>query len=136
MKEDRDITMVCIPEITTFNGHKEGEPGDDVMFDLVVSNRASGNDLLEIEMTGSASSWGQITNQMNLHSNESRDIELALKIDENADYGDYDLNIIITASDGTTEELELLVTVTNDPINYEVEITLDPTSIESIAGKG
>ena len=134
-KEDRDITMICIPEITTFNEHKEGEPGDDVMFDLIVSNRASGNDILEIEMTGSASNWGQITNQMNLHSNESRDIELALKIDENADYGDYDLNIIVTASDGTTEELELLVTVTDDPINYEVEIALEPTSIESIAGK-
>jgi len=134
-EEDIEITMICIPEITTFNDHKEGEPGDDVMFDLIVSNRASGNDIFEIEMTGSAVSWGQITNQLELHSNESRDIELALKIDEDTDLGDYDLNIIITASDGTTEELNLLISVTDNPVNYEVEIELDPTSIETIAGR-
>tara|TARA_B110000116_G_scaffold40566_1_gene32953 strand:- start:983 stop:3889 length:2907 start_codon:yes stop_codon:yes gene_type:complete len=134
-KEDVDITMICIPEITTFNDHKEGEPGDDVMFDLVISNRASGNDIIEIEMTGSAATWGQITNQIDLYSNESRDIELALKIDEDADYGDYDLNIIVVASDGTTEQLELLVTVTDNPINYQVEIILDSTNIETIAGR-
>ena len=133
--EDIEITMISIPEITTFNDHKEGEPGDDIMFDLIVINQASGNDIFEIEMTGSASSWGQITNQLELHSNESRDIELALKIDEGTEFGDYDLNIIVVASDGTTEELELLVTVTDNPVNYEVEIILDPTSIETIAGR-
>ena len=134
-KEEVDITMICIPEITTFNDHKEGEPGDDVMFDLVISNRASGNDIIEIEMTGSAATWGQITNQIDLYSNESREIELALKIDEDADYGDYDLNIIVVASDGTTELLEMLVTVTDNPINYQVEITLGSTNIETIAGR-
>jgi len=134
-EEDVEIAMICIPEITTFNDHKEGEPGDDVMFDLIVSNRASGNDIFEIEMTGSAVSWGQITNQLELHSNESRDIELALKIEEDTDLGDYDLNIIITASDGTNEELNLLISVTDNPVNYEVEIELDPTNAETIAGQ-
>ncbi|MDE0742102.1 MAG: immune inhibitor A, partial [Candidatus Poseidoniia archaeon] len=135
MKEDIGIAMICIPEITTFNDHKEGEPSDDIMFDLIISNRASGDDIFDIEMTGSAASWGQIANQLELHSNESRDIELALKIDEDTELGDYDLNIVIVASDGTTEELELLVTVTDNPVNYEVEITLDPTNIETIAGR-
>ena len=133
--EDVEIVMICIPEITTFNDHKQGQPGDDVMFDLVVSNRASGTDVMEIEMTGSASGWGQITNEMEMKSNESRDLEVALKIDEEAEYGDYDLIVIVTASDGTTEELELLVTVTDNPVNYEVEINLDPTNTETIAGK-
>ena len=127
--------MVCIPEITTFNDHKQGQPGDDVMFDLIVSNRASGTDILEIEMTGTASGWGQIANEMKLKSNESRDLELALKIDEDAEYDDYDLTVIVTAIDGTVEELDLIVTVTDNPVNYEVEIELDPTNAETIAGK-
>ncbi len=133
--EDVQVVMVCIPEITTFNDHKQGQPGDDVMFDLIVSNRASGTDILEIEMTGTASGWGQIANEMKLKSNESRDLELALKIDEDAEYDDYDLTVIVTAIDGTVEELDLIVTVTDNPVNYEVEIELDPTNAETIAGK-
>tara|TARA_B100000579_G_scaffold185022_1_gene150810 strand:+ start:1 stop:6612 length:6612 start_codon:yes stop_codon:yes gene_type:complete len=129
------VVMVCIPEITTFNDQKQGQPGDDVMFDLIVSNRASGTDTMEIEMSGSAANWGQIANEMKLESNESRDLELALKIDEDTDYGDYDLTIFVTATDGTMEQLELVVTVTDNPANYEVEIELDPTSTEVIAGK-
>ena len=31
MKEDIDITMICIPEITTFNDHKEGT---EISFDI------------------------------------------------------------------------------------------------------
>ena len=134
-EENIEIVMICIPEVTTFNDHKQGQPGDDVIFDLIVSNRASGTDIMEIEMTGSASGWGQIANEMELKSNESRDLELALKIDEDAEYDDYDLIIIVTASDGTVEELELLVTVTDNPVNYEVEIELDPTNAETIAGQ-
>ena len=129
------VVMICIPEITTFNDQKQGQPGDDVMFDLIVSNRASGTDTMEIEMSGSAANWGQIANEMKLESNESRDLELALKIDEDADYGDYDLIIFVTATDGTMEQLELTVTVTDNPANYEVEIELDPTSTEVIAGQ-
>ncbi len=130
-----EVVMICIPEILTFNDHKEGEPGDDIMFDLIVSNEASGTDVFNIEMTGSASNWGQIANQMELKSDESRDLELALKIEDDTEYGDYDLTIIVTASDGTVDELELLVTVTDNPVNYEVEIELDPTNAESIAGE-
>ncbi|SVB81582.1 uncharacterized protein METZ01_LOCUS234436, partial [marine metagenome] len=133
--ENIEVVMICIPDILTFNDHKEGEPGDDIMFDLIINNEASGTDVFDIEMTGSASSWGQIANQMELKSNESRDLELALKIDDDTEYGDYDLTIIVTASDGTVDELELLVTVTDNPVNYEVEIELDPTNIESIAGE-
>ena len=56
-----------------------------------------------IEMTGSAANWGQIANEMTLKSNESRDLELALKIDEDADNGEYDLTVFVTASDGTAD---------------------------------
>ena len=133
--ENIEVVMICIPDILTFNDHKEGEPGDDIMFDLIIHNEASGTDGFDIEMTGSASSWGQIANQMELKSNESRDLELALKIEDDTEYGDYDLTIIVTATDGTVDELELVVTVTDNPVNYEVEIELDPTNTESIAGK-
>ena len=133
--ENIEVVMVCIPEISTFNDKKQAQQNDDVIFDLVISNRASGTDTMYIEMTGSAANWGQIANEMTLKSNESRDLELALKIDEDADNGEYDLTVFVTASDGTAVQLELIVNVTDDPANYEIEIELDPTSTEVIAGQ-
>ena len=108
--ENIEVVMICIPEISTFNDKKQAQQNDDVIFDLNCnSNRASGTDTMYIEMSGSAANWGQIANEMTLKSNESRDLELALKIDEDADYGDYDLTVFVTASDGTMEQLELIV---------------------------
>ena len=132
---DIEVVMVHVPEISTFNQNKQGSSGDKVTFDIVIRNGATGTDEFEIETTGSASTWGgMIANQMELYSDESRDVELQLDIPEDTEDGDYDLDIHVTAGD-VTEILELIVTVTDTPVNYDVEIELDPTTVDSIAGE-
>ena len=71
---------------------------------------------------------------MEMKSNESTDIELQITIPEDAEYELYDLTIILTAGD-VTETLELTIDVTDNPTNYEVEITASPTNTESVAGQ-
>ena len=131
---DFEVKMVHVPDISTFNQNKQGSAGEKVTFDIVIRNGATGTDELEIEMTGSASTWGMMANQMELYSDESRDVELQLTIPEDTEDGDYDLDIHVTAGD-VTEILELIVTVTDNPVNYDVEIELDPTTVDSIAGE-
>jgi len=130
---DVEISMIHLPEISTFNENKQGSAGDKVTFDIVITNGATGTDEFEIEMTGTASSWGMIANQMELKSDESREVELQLTIPEDTADGDYDLEIHITGGE-VTEILELVVSVTDTPTNYDVEIELNPTEVESIAG--
>ena len=131
---DFEVKMVHVPDISTFNQNKQGSAGEKVTFDIVIRNGATGTDELEIEMTGSASTWGMMANLMELYSDESRDVELQLTIPEGTEDGDYDLDIHVTAGD-VTEILELIVTVTDNPVNYDVEIELDPTTVDSIAGE-
>ena len=128
-----EISMVHVPEISTFNENKEGSSGDKVTFDIVIRNGATGTDEFEIEMTGEASSWGMMANQMELKSDEDREIELQLTIPEDTLDGDYGLEIHVTGGD-VTEILELNVHVTDTPTNYDVEIELDPTQVDAIAG--
>ena len=72
---DIEVVMVHVPEISTFNDNKEGSAGDKVTFDIVIRNGATGTDEFEIDTTGSASTWGgMIANQMELDSDESREI--------------------------------------------------------------
>ena len=85
-------------------------------------------------MVGSAEDWGSMTNQMEMKSNESKDIELQITIPEDAEYDLYDLTIILTAGD-VTETLDLTIDVTDNPTNYEVEISVSPTNTESVAGQ-
>jgi len=130
---DVEVSMVHVPEISTFNENKEGSSGDKVTFDIVIRNGATGTDEFEIEMTGEAASWGMIANQMELKSDENREIELQLTIPEDTPDGDYGLEIHVTGGD-VTETLELNVHVTDTPTNYDVEIELDPTQVEAVAG--
>ena len=102
-------------------------------FDIVIRNGATGTDEFEIEMTGEAASWGMIANQMELESDENREIELQLTIPEDTPDGDYGLEIHVTGGD-VTETLELNVHVTDTPTNYDVEIELDTAEVEVIAG--
>ena len=131
---DLDVEMIHIPEISTFNQDKEGEPGAKLEFNLVLKNGASGTDTFYLDMTGTAENWGSMTDQMELKSNESKDIELQITIPDDAEYGLYDLTIIVTAGD-ITETLDLTIDVTDDPTNYEVEIEVNPTNTESVAGQ-
>ena len=131
---DLEVEMVHLPEISTFNQDKEGEPGAKLEFNIVIKNGASGTDVFYLDMVGSAEDWGSITNQMEMKSNESKDIELQITIPDDAEYGLYDLSIILTAGD-VTEILDLTIDVTDDPTNYEVEISLSPTNTESVAGQ-
>ena len=85
-------------------------------------------------MVGSAEDWGSMTNQMEMKSNESKDIELQITIPDDAEYDLYDLTIILTAGD-VTETLDLTIDVTDNPTNYEVEIAVSPTNTESVAGQ-
>ena len=128
-----EISMVHVPEISTFNENKEGSSGDKVTFDIVIRNGATGTDEFGIEMTGEAASWGMMANQMELKSDEDREIELQLTIPEDTPDGDYGLDIHVTGGD-VTETLELNVHVTETPTNYDVEIELDPTQAEAVAG--
>ena len=129
-----DVEMIHLPEISTFNHDKEGEPGAKLEFNIVIKNSASGTDTFYLDMVGTAEDWGSMTNQMEMKSNESKDIELQITIPEDAEYELYDLSIILTAGD-VTETLELTIDVTDDPTNYEVEITASPTNTESVAGQ-
>ncbi len=132
---DIEVVMVHVPDISTFNDNKEGSAGDKVTFDIVIRNGATGTDEFEIDTTGSASTWGgMIANQMELYSDESRDVELQLTIPDDTEDGNYNLDIHVTAED-VTEILELIITVTDNPVNYDVEIELDPTTVDSIAGE-
>ena len=132
---DIEVVMVHVPDISTFNDNKEGSAGDKVTFDIVIRNGATGTDEFEIDTTGSASNWGgMIANQMELESDESRDVELQLTIPDDTEDGNYNLDIHVTAGD-VTEILELIITVTDNPVNYDVEIELDPTTVDSIAGE-
>ena len=130
---DVEVSMVHVPEISTFNENKEGSSGDKVTFDIVIRNGATGTDEFEIEMTGEAASWGMIANQMELESDENREIELQLTIPEDTPDGDYGLEVHVTGGD-ITETLELNVHVTDTPTNYDVEIELDTAEVEVIAG--
>ena len=85
-------------------------------------------------MTGTAEEWGSMTNQMEMKSNESKDVELQITIPDDAEYDLYDLTIILSAGD-VTETLELTIDVTDDPTNYEVEISVSPTNADSVAGQ-
>ena len=60
-----------------------------------------------------------MTNQMEMKSNESKDIELQITIPEDAEYELYDLTIILTAGD-VTETLELTIDVTDDPLTMKL----------------
>ncbi|MEC8446442.1 MAG: CARDB domain-containing protein [Candidatus Thermoplasmatota archaeon] len=131
---DFGVEMIHLPEISTFNHDKEGEPGAKLEFNIVIKNSASGTDTFYLDMVGAAEDWGSMTNQMEMKSNESKDIELQITIPEDAEYELYDLTIILTAGD-VTETLELTIDVTDDPTNYEVEITASPTNTESVAGQ-
>jgi len=131
---DFDVKMVHMPEINTFNQDKEGEPGAKLEFNIVLKNEASGTDTFYLDMVGTAEDWGSMTNQMEMKSNESKDVELQITIPEDAEYDLYDLTIILTAGD-VTETLDLTIDVTDDPTNYEVEITVSPTNTESVAGQ-
>ncbi len=131
---DLGVEMIHIPEISTFNQDKEGEPGAKLEFNLVLKNSASGTDIFYLDMTGTAEDWGSMTNQMELKSNESKDIELQITIPDDAEYDLYDLTIIVNAGD-VTETLDLTIDVTDDPTNYEVEIEVNPTNTESVAGQ-
>ena len=123
-----------MPEISTFNQDKEGEPGAKLEFNIVIKNSASGTDTFYLDMVGAAEDWGSMTNQMEMKSNESKDIELQITIPEDAEYELHDLTIILTAGD-VTETLELTIDVTDDPTNYEVEISVSPTNTEAVAGQ-
>ena len=129
-----EVEMIHVPEISTFNQDKEGEPGAKLEFNLVLKNGASGTDTFYLDMTGTAEEWGSMTNQMELKSNESKDIELQITIPDDAEYDLYDLTIIVNAGD-VTETLDLTIDVTDDPTNYEVEIEVNPTNTESVAGQ-
>ena len=131
---DLDVEMVHLPEISTFNQDKEGEPGAKLEFNIVIKNSASGTDTFYLDMVGSAEDWGSMTNQMEMKSNESKDIELQITIPDDAEYDLYDLTIILTAGD-VTETLDLTIDVTDNPTNYEVEISVSPTNTESVAGQ-
>ena len=131
---DLDVEMVHLPEIYTFNQDKEGEPGAKLEFNIVIKNGASGTDTFYLDMVGSAEDWGSMTNQMEMKSNESKDIELQITIPDDAEYDLYDLTIILTAGD-VTETLDLTIDVTDNPTNYEVEIAVSPTNTESVAGQ-
>jgi len=131
---DLDVQMIHLPEISTFNHDKEGEPGAKLEFNLVLKNNASGTDTFYLDMTGTAEDWGAMTNQMELKSGESKDIELQITIPDDAEYDLYDLTIIVTAGD-VTETLDLTIDVTDDPTNYEVEIEVSPTNAETVAGQ-
>ena len=129
-----DIEMIHIPEISTFNEDKEGEPGAKLEFNIVLKNKASGTDTFYLDMAGTAEEWGSMTNQMEMKSNESKDVELQITIPDDAEYDLYDLTIILSAGD-VTETLELTIDVTDDPTNYEVEISVSPTNADSVAGQ-
>ena len=126
--------MIHMPEISTFNQDKEGEPGAKLEFNIVIKNSASGTDTFYLDMVGAAEDWGSMTNQMEMKSNESKDIELQITIPEDAEYELHDLTIILTAGD-VTETLELTIDVTDNPTNYEVEISVSPTNTEAVAGQ-
>ena len=128
------IAMVHKPEISTFNEDKEQEAGKKLEFNLVLKNGASGTDTFYLTLTGDAKDWASMANEIELESNESKDIELQVTIPDDAEDGVYDLIITVEAGD-ITEILELTVTVTDDPKNYEVEIEISPTNTESIAGE-
>ena len=72
--------MIHDPEITTFDDDKQGKPDDSVTFDLTVYNHASGTDTFYFEMTGvpAEENWGTLASQLEIESNESKDIELKL----------------------------------------------------------
>lgn len=131
---DFAVEMIHMPEISTFNQDKEGEPGAKLEFNIVIKNSASGTDTFYLDMVGDAEDWGSMTNQMEMKSNESKDIELQITIPEDAEYELHDLTIILTAGD-VTETLELTIDVTDDPTNYEVEIAVSPTNTEAVAGQ-
>ena len=131
---DIEIVMVHLPEISTLNHHKEGRPADKIVFDVLIENGATGTDEFEIVMTGSASSWGMMNNLMELKSDESRNVNLQLSIPTDANYTDYDLSIHVTAGD-VTKTLELIITVTENPANYDVSIEVNPAYVGSIAGE-
>ena len=131
---DFAVEMIHMPEISTFNQDKEGEPGAKLEFNIVIKNSASGTDTFYLDMVGDAEDWGSMTNQMEMKSNESKDIELQITIPEDAEYELHDLTIILTAGD-VTETLELTIDVTDDPTNYEVEIAISPTNTEAVAGQ-
>jgi len=131
---DFEVKMIHLPEISTFNQDKEGEPGAKLEFNIVIRNGASGSDTFYLDMVGTAEDWGSMTNQMEMDSNESKDIELQITIPDDAEYGLYDLTITLSAGD-ITETLDLTIDVTDDPTNYEVEISVSPTNTEAVAGQ-
>ena len=135
---DKDLTfeilMIHAPEISTFNQDKQGRAGDKLEFNLVLKNGATGTDNFNLDMTGAAEDWASMTNQFELKSNESKDIELQITIPDDAENGDYDLTITVVAGD-VAETLDLTIEVTDNPINYEVEISVSPTNAESVAGE-
>jgi len=135
---DKDLTfeilMIHAPEISTFNQDKQGRAGDKLEFNLVLKNGATGTDNFNLDMAGTAEDWGSLTNQMELKSNKSKDIELLITIPDDTENGDYDLTITVVAGD-VTETLDLTIEVTDNPINYEVEISVSPTNAESVAGE-
>ena len=67
-------------------------------------------------MTGipAEENWGTLASQLEIESNESKDIELKLTIPDDADYNDYPLSVQVRAGD-ITEIIELTVTVTENP---------------------
>ena len=67
--------------------------------------------------------------------NESKDIELQITIPEDAEYELHDLTIILTAGD-VTETLELTIDVTDNPTNYEVEISVVQLTLKLLLAKG
>ena len=136
------VEMIHDPEITTFDNNKQGRPDDSVTFDLTVHNHASGTDTFYFEMSGvpAEENWGTLASQLEIESNESKDIELKLTIPDDTDYDDYPLSVHVTAGD-VTETIELNVEVTANPTNYGVSITglkwqgkNDGQSTEAIAG--
>ena len=121
------VNMIHVPEVSTFNDNKEGGRGTKVTFDITIKNNATGFDNFDLEMTGSASTWGSIANNVELDSKETWDFPLRLDVPEDIENEkDYDLNLYVTGGD-VTEILELVITVTDNPANYAVEIvSVDP----------
>ena len=117
------VVMIHNIEISTFDDNKQGRPEDSVIFELTVQNHASGTDTLHFEITGipADENWGTIGSQLELESNESREINLKLTIPSDASEDDYPVWVHVSAGD-VTETLELNVEVTDNPINYGVEI--------------